>query len=138
MGLEAPLEHLTGCSEALGSDRRRPKPLNVARIDLVSIRLVLLCADLGTLSAAAEAANLSISGASHRLTKLEQSLGAALFERHRRGLHMTLAGELMVQYGRRMLVALDELAGRLGEVREGQRRSSGAKGNPHERPLFSL
>lgn len=36
--------------------------LNLARLDLLSIRLVVLCADLGALSKAAARANLSVAG----------------------------------------------------------------------------
>ena len=55
----------------------------LARFDLVSLRLVVLCAELGSLSAAARCAHLSVSGASSRLSRLEQTFGTALFRRAR-------------------------------------------------------
>lgn len=76
--------------------------LNLARLDLLSIRLVVLCADLGTLSKAARA-NLSVAGASHRLSAFEDRLGARLFDRGRRGLHLTAAGVQFIGYARPLI-----------------------------------
>ncbi|MBT2336611.1 LysR family transcriptional regulator [Variovorax paradoxus] len=73
----------------------KPDP---ARFDLVSIRLALLCAELGSISAAARRVHCSISTASYRLTALERGLGAQLFTRDRRGLRTTRAGELFAKH----------------------------------------
>jgi DNA-binding transcriptional LysR family regulator len=77
--------------------------LNLARIDLVSLRLAVLCAELGSLSAAAERAHCSVSTASHRLSCLEQSFGTPLFTRGPRGLSTTGRGDLLVRHGRAIL-----------------------------------
>ena len=89
--------------------------VNLARIDLTSIRLVVLCAETGSLSAAARLAHLSISGASHRLSLLEESLGTTLFERHRRGLRPTRGGQMVASNGRLMLSLLENLVESLVE-----------------------
>ena len=88
----------------------RPHPrINLARLDFVSLRLAMLCAEMGTLSAAAAATNLSLSGASHKLTTLESSLGITLFLRLRRGLALTEAGQEFVRHCGRLFEALDDL-----------------------------
>lgn len=87
----------------------RRRVLNLARIDLVTLRLAVLCMETGSLSAAAREAHLSLSGASHRLSSLEDAFGTRLFERHPRGLRVTRAGELVARHGRAILGALDDL-----------------------------
>lgn len=76
---------------------------NLARFDLVSIRLAVLCAELGSLSAASKRVHCSLSTSSYRLSGLEETLGKRLFTRDHRGLHTTDAGELFVQHGRTIL-----------------------------------
>jgi len=76
---------------------------NPARIDLCSVRLVVLCADHGSLSAAATHGNMSVSGASHRLHLLENALGCRVFDRHRRGLCVTEHGRAVVSLCRLIL-----------------------------------
>ena len=66
-------------------------------------------AQTGSLSAAANLAHLSLSGASHKLNSLEESLGTKLFERHRRGLRSTRGGQVVASNGRLMLALLDHL-----------------------------
>jgi molybdate transport repressor ModE-like protein len=90
--------------------------INLARIDLASIRLVVLCAETGSLSAAARLAHLSVSGASHKLSFLEESLGTKLFERHRRGLRATRGGQMVASNGRLILGLLDQLVRNLADV----------------------
>ena len=60
-------------------------PYNLARFDLVTIRLVVDCARLGSLSAAAEQSHLALAAASRRIRDLEDTLGQQLFERHGSG-----------------------------------------------------
>jgi DNA-binding transcriptional LysR family regulator len=83
--------------------------MNLARFDLVSIRLAVLCADLGSLSAAAREANCSLSAGSYRLTSLEDSLGQQLFTRDHVGMHPTAAGELFVRHGKAILEQVELL-----------------------------
>jgi DNA-binding transcriptional LysR family regulator len=77
-----------------------PVVSNLARLDLLSIRLVLLCAQYGSLSDAAPHANLSLTGASHRLAALEGRLGIKLFDRGPRGLRPTASGSTFLNYAR--------------------------------------
>ncbi|MDB5932213.1 MAG: LysR family transcriptional regulator, partial [Polaromonas sp.] len=59
---------------------------NLARFDLVSIRLAVACAQTGSLTAAARGSHLALAAASRRIRELEDALGDTLFERHARGL----------------------------------------------------
>ena len=77
--------------------------LNLARFDLVSIRMAVMCAELGSLSAAARQVHCSLSTGSYRLSMLEDSLGVALFTRDRRGMRTTAAGERFLLHARAIL-----------------------------------
>ena len=66
--------------------------MNIARIDLTSVRLLVLCAESGSVSRAAPRAAMSISGASYKLRAMEDLLGIPIFHRHRHGLEPTAAG----------------------------------------------
>ncbi|NDZ18838.1 hypothetical protein C7T35_39880 [Variovorax sp. WS11] len=90
---------------------------NLARIDLVSLRLASLCAQTGSLSAASRRAHCSISAASERLAALEDALGARLFIRDHRGLKITAAGELLVHHATFILESLEVLHGQLSAPR---------------------
>ncbi len=80
--------------------------MNLAGIDFVSIRLVVLCDELGSLSAAARRAHLSLSSASHRLSNLERYFKSRFFERDHLGLHPTTAGRLFANHARAILQTL--------------------------------
>jgi hypothetical protein len=86
-----------------------PLRMNLARFDLVTMRLVVLCAESGRLAAAARNAYMSKSTASHRLTELELSLGTPLFMRDHHGLHPTQAGLVFVKHSRSILSEMDQL-----------------------------
>ena len=51
---------------------------NLARFDLVSIRLAVSCAQTGSLTAAARSAHLALAAASRRIRELEEALGEPL------------------------------------------------------------
>lgn len=77
--------------------------INLARFDLISIRLAVLCDELGSLSAASKTAHCSLSTASYRLSALEQAVGKRLFTRDHLGLRATKAGALLVRHGKAIL-----------------------------------
>lgn len=82
---------------------------NLARYDLVSIRLAVVCAETGSLSEAARLLHMSLSNASHRLSSLEEALGHALFTRRWRALVPTAAGLAVARGGRAILTQVDAL-----------------------------
>ena len=87
------------------------KFMNLQRLDLASIRLVVLCAESGSLSEAARRCHLSLSGASHRLKAFEDAVGEPVFQRHRRGLRITVRGRHVVYCGMQLLDWVDRLTG---------------------------
>lgn len=84
-------------------------PTNLARLDLVSIHLLLQCASQGSISAAAKRCHMSVMSASVRLRRLEDTLGKPLFHRHRRGLAPTEAGTAVLRAAEHVLLAVGEM-----------------------------
>ncbi|MCJ7798474.1 MAG: LysR family transcriptional regulator [Polaromonas sp.] len=95
---------------------------NLARFDLVSIRLAVACAQTGSLTAAARSAHLALGAASRRIRELEEALGDALFERHARGLLPTAAGRVFVKHGLSLLQTMEQLGTELADLRRGTAR----------------
>jgi len=114
---------------ALRAPRVQREP-NLARLDLVSLRLVLQCTELGSLSLAAGACNLSLSGASGRVARIEQAYGRKLFIRHSRGLAPTVEGVIVAQHARRVLDVLGEMTQSLARA-----GVDGGRGEPARRAL---
>jgi len=80
------------------------------RYDLSDLQLFSAIALCGSLTQAAARVHLSPASASARIRRLEGEAGCSLFERHARGLSLTLAGEAMQRHARQVLaevVALD-------------------------------
>lgn len=102
---------------AAGSDLR----VNLAGIDLISIRLVVHCAEAGSLSAAARLGHMSLSCASHRLSTLEMHFKTKFFVRDHRGLKVTDSGAVFARYGQAILQALERLDDQLASIDLGQR-----------------
>ena len=96
--------------------------MNLARFDLVSIRLAVACVQTGSLTAAARSAHLALAAASRRIRELESALGEVLFERHPRGLHPTAAGRVFVKHGLTLLQTMEQLHGELTDLRRGTAR----------------
>ena len=92
---------------------------NLARFDLVSIRLAVACFQTGSLSAAARDSHLALAAASRRIKALEHALGDVLFERHARGLLPTPAGRIFVKHGLTLLQTMAQLGAELGDLRHG-------------------
>lgn len=92
---------------------------NLARFDFVSIRLAVLCAQTGSLTAAARDCNLVLPAASRRVRDLEAAIGEPLFERHSRGLTPTPAGRAFVKHGLDLLQGMDKLMEDLDDQRKG-------------------
>ena len=96
-----------------------PSGYNLARFDLVSLRLVVDCLQQGTLSAAARASHLALAAASRRLRELEDAVGEPLFERHGRGLLPTSAGRVFARHALEMLQSLEQMGSELADLRRG-------------------
>ncbi len=77
----------------------------------------------GSIRQAAEALHVAPSSVNRRIQDLEEELGVPLFERLPRGMRLTAAGELFVQYVRGRASALDEVRSEIEEL-QGLRRGS--------------
>jgi len=77
--------------------------------DLTDLKLLLLIAEQGSLTKAAQEMNLSLSSISARLAKLELSLGTKLFLRHNRGLIPSPAGKVALQHVHKIFSILREM-----------------------------
>lgn len=82
-------------------------------LDLTALRSFVAVADTGGVTRAAGAINLTQSAVSMQIKRLEQALDLALFERVGRGVQLTLQGEQLLGYARRMLALNDEALARL-------------------------
>lgn len=100
----------------LGEAEKARLHMNLAGIDFVSLRLVVHCAELGSLTAAARRDNMSLSSASHRLSNLEDFFRSRFFERDYRGLRLTPAGAVFVGHASVILQALHRMGDQLASM----------------------
>ncbi|OOG36591.1 LysR family transcriptional regulator [Polaromonas sp. A23] len=94
-------------------------PYNLARFDLVSVKLAVACAQRGSLTRAAQDANLALAAASRRIRDLETAIGAPLFERHARGVRPTAAGRVFAKHGLTLLQTVERLGAELTDLQHG-------------------
>ncbi len=91
-------------------------------LNLDQLQTLVAIADLGTFAAAAQALHLAPPTISLHIKELESRMQAALLVRGRRQAELTPAGQVLVQEGRKLLAASDELIDRV------QRHASGREG----------
>ena len=91
-------------------------PLN---FDMDALRAMVIGVELGGFSHAAMRLNRSPSAVSMQLRKLENQAGQRLFKRNGRGLAVTEAGDVLLQYARRVLALNDEMGLALGAISQG-------------------
>ena len=89
--------------------------------DLIDLRLFVNIAEAGTITAGAEASHMTLASASERIRGMEQSLGASLLVRERRGVSTTPAGRTLLQQARLVLQQVEQLQGELGQHGQGPR-----------------
>lgn len=94
-------------------------------LDLTALRSFVAVADSGGVTRAASLLNLTQSAVSMQVKRLEEALDLSLLDRAGRGVKLTVAGEQLLSYARRMLDLNDEVYNRLtdnafeGEIRLG-------------------
>ncbi|MBP2228584.1 DNA-binding transcriptional LysR family regulator [Azospirillum agricola] len=77
-------------------------------LDLALLRSFLLIAEGRSFTETADLVGRSPSAVSLHIQKLEEELGAVLLRRNARGVELTLAGERLVGFARRLLALSDE------------------------------
>ncbi|WP_457091481.1 LysR family transcriptional regulator [Microvirga sp. P5_D2] len=80
-----------------------------------ALRYFLEVARTGSVNAAAERLRVAASAVSRQIAKLEDELGAFLFERRSRGMVLTQAGRLLASYAQRTALESDQI---VNEIRE--------------------
>ena len=92
-----------------------------SRLKLAQLRLVAAIEDGGSVSAAAQALNVSQPAASRLIAELEAMFGASLCERLARGVRLTPLGLALARHARSVLLQLSEAERELADLREGRR-----------------
>ena len=82
-------------------------------LDLTALRSFVAVSDTGGVTRAAAMLNLTQSAVSMQLKRLEESLDQALLDRSGRGIQLTVAGEQLLSYGRKILSLNDEVYSRM-------------------------
>ena len=111
-------------------------------MDILSLRLFLRVAELGTVSAAGRDLSLSPASASARLVKLEETVGFRLFNRTTRAVSLTTDGEAFLPYAQQVIetleIGLDAVGGQGARVRGLLRMTMpGSFGRMHIIPALS-
>lgn len=78
-----------------------------------TIRYFCEVARLGSIRRAAEHLNVATSALSRQMANLEAALGAPLFERHARGVHLTEAGRLFYGHAHSTMLDLERVRGEI-------------------------
>ncbi|HEY1944655.1 MAG TPA: LysR family transcriptional regulator [Roseiarcus sp.] len=92
-----------------------------SRLKLAHLRLIAAIEDTETVSAAAQAVNMSQPAASRMIAELEALLAATLCERLSRGVRLTPLGHALARHARSMLLQLAQAEQEFAELREGRR-----------------
>ena len=94
-------------------------------LDTSLLRAFVAVADTAGMTSAANVLHLTQAAVSQQIKRLEETFGCELFERDRRGLRLTAAGERLLGRAKRMLALNDEIWAEMttpdfsGEVRLG-------------------
>lgn len=91
------------------------------RFDLVDLRLFLYVVETASITHGAARAGMALASASERIRLMEESLGAPLLERHRRGVRTTPAGTALVHHAQLVIQQLERMRGELSEYADGLR-----------------
>lgn len=90
-------------------------------LDLTTLRHFVAVCESGNIARAAEKEHLVASAISKRLAQLEVALGVALFQRQRRGVVPTAAGETLLEHSRAILAASRRIAQDMSSFGSGMR-----------------
>lgn len=88
-------------------------------MDLKQLRAFLTIVETGNVTRAAEVLNIVQPAVSRQIRLLEEDIGTPLFERERRGMVLTDAGQVLVGYARRALLELDRARIEISGVGQG-------------------
>jgi DNA-binding transcriptional LysR family regulator len=90
-------------------------------MDNTALRYFLEVARSGSLSKASERLYVAVSALSRQIAKLEEEVGAALFERHPRGMVLSDAGRLLAAHAQRSLLDAERVTEEIRGLSNGGR-----------------
>src|SRR5258708_13926933 len=93
------------------------------RFDLVDLQLFIAVADARSITRGADRAHLALASASERIKGLEAARGLGSFQRVRRGVELTVAGESVLDHARVMMHNVEAMRGDLASFASGVRAS---------------
>src|SRR5260370_13734377 len=91
------------------------------RLDLVDLPVFLFVVEAANITHGAARVGMALASASERIRLMEESLGAPLLERHRRGVRPTQAGAALVHHAQLVVQQLERMRGELSEYADGFR-----------------
>jgi DNA-binding transcriptional LysR family regulator len=97
------------------------KPPPQSRLKLAHLRLIAAIEETETVSAAAQAVNMSQPAASRMIAELEALLEAPLCERFSRGVRLTPLGQALARHARSVLLQLAQAEQEFADLRAGRR-----------------
>ncbi|ALM52803.1 LysR family transcriptional regulator [Halomonas huangheensis] len=83
------------------------------------LRYFLAIVEAGSVSAASRRIHIAQPALTRQMRLLEEELEIKLFERHARGISLTMAGRSLVEYAEELVARHDELKGRLAALGHG-------------------
>jgi DNA-binding transcriptional LysR family regulator len=89
------------------------------RFDLIDLQLFLRVTESGSITAGAKLLHMTLASASSRLSGMEERLGAALLDRHPRGVSPTAAGRALAHHAATIERQLDRMKSELGHYANG-------------------
>jgi DNA-binding transcriptional LysR family regulator len=93
----------------------------IRRMDLTSLQLFTAVVETGSIGKAAQREHMAASAVSKRLSDLEAAVGAALLQRHSKGVSPTAAGASLAHHAHAVLRSLDRMHAELSEYADGVR-----------------
>jgi DNA-binding transcriptional LysR family regulator len=87
---------------------QKKRTVVTTNLDIDLLRTLVSAEELGGMNRAAERVGRSQSAVSQQMHKLEEKVGQRVFRKQGRGLILTEAGEVLVEYARRILTLNDE------------------------------
>lgn len=90
--------------------------------DLTDLRLFVHVAEAGSITAGAARSGLALPSASSRIKGMETQAGIALLERGRRGVALTVAGQVLLDHARLVTHQIERMKGDVGQYAHGLRR----------------
>ncbi|MGD6693123.1 LysR family transcriptional regulator [Xanthomonas citri pv. citri] len=85
------------------------------QVEFTDLRIFVAVADTGSITAGADRVALSLAATSARIRALELQIGVALFERGRRGVTLTAAGQVLLRHARALARQEQAMRSELGD-----------------------